>query len=215
MNALFENSPVMAILRGLSTADSVRLAHAAWDLGVKLVEVPIQNLEAERALSAVSEAAQERGALAGAGTVTSVEQVRFAHRAGAAFTVAPGIDEAVSRESAARGLPHLPGVATATEIQKAKRLGHLWVKAFPADSLGTPWFRALKSGPFPEMRFVATGGINADNAEAFLRSGAECVAVGSALEDPEQLTVLARLMERSHTETKRVSVVNRAESEAP
>jgi len=78
-------------------------------------------------------------------------------------------------------------------VQAAMHLGLTWLKAFPASVLGTPWFRAM-AGPFPDARFVATGGMDATNAGSFLEAGARVVAVGSALEDPAQLPRLAELL---------------------
>jgi 2-dehydro-3-deoxyphosphogluconate aldolase/(4S)-4-hydroxy-2-oxoglutarate aldolase len=68
------------------------------------------------------------------------------------------------------------------------------VKAFPAQWLGTEWFRHIR-GPFPQVRFVATGGMDAGNAGGFLDAGVRVVAVGSALEDETQLERLAALLE--------------------
>ncbi|NEB81742.1 bifunctional 4-hydroxy-2-oxoglutarate aldolase/2-dehydro-3-deoxy-phosphogluconate aldolase, partial [Streptomyces sp. SID14478] len=104
-----------------------------------------------------------------------------------------GLDAAVASASVAAGLPHLPGVATATDVQAARALGLTWLKAFPASVLGADWFRAMR-GPFPEVPFVATGGMDAGNAAAYLSAGARVVAVGSALEDPAQLASLAELL---------------------
>ncbi|WP_338699117.1 bifunctional 4-hydroxy-2-oxoglutarate aldolase/2-dehydro-3-deoxy-phosphogluconate aldolase [Streptomyces sp. Q6] len=192
---LFGAVPVMAILRGMSEEKSVELAVRAWDVGVECVEVPVQDEEAARVLRAVVAAGAERGKPVGAGTVTSARRLGWAVSAGAAFTVAPGLDTEVARDSVAAGLPHLPGVATPTEVQAARGLGLDWLKAFPASVLGTGWFRAMR-GPFPEVPFVATGGIDAENAGAYLDAGARVVAVGSALEDPDQLPLLADLLRR-------------------
>jgi 2-dehydro-3-deoxyphosphogluconate aldolase/(4S)-4-hydroxy-2-oxoglutarate aldolase len=79
--------------------------------------------------------------------------------------------------------------------QGVGRLGLRWVKAFPASDLGDGWIRAVRA-PFPDMRFVATGGIDASNAAAFLDAGASAVAVGGALSDPAQLPALAELLGR-------------------
>jgi 2-dehydro-3-deoxyphosphogluconate aldolase/(4S)-4-hydroxy-2-oxoglutarate aldolase len=68
-------------------------------------------------------------------------------------------------------MAHLPGVATATDVRRALRLGLSWQKAFPATSLGPGWFTALRE-PFRTVRFVATGGITAGNAAVFLKAGA-------------------------------------------
>lgn len=192
-DTLFAGVPVMAILRGMSADRSVELASRAWDLGIECVEVPVQSEEAARVLGAVVAAGAERGKPVGAGTVTSAERLDRAVAAGAAFTVAPGLNAAVARASATAGLPHLPGVATATDVQAARGLGLDWLKAFPASVLGVEWFRAMR-GPFPEVPFVATGGVDAGNAAAYLEAGARVVAVGSALEDPGQLPRLAELL---------------------
>ncbi|WP_405432119.1 bifunctional 4-hydroxy-2-oxoglutarate aldolase/2-dehydro-3-deoxy-phosphogluconate aldolase [Micromonospora sp. NBC_00617] len=189
---IFGGARVMAILRGLPVAETVRLAERAWDLGIVVVEVPVATPDAVPALRAAVEAGAARGRIVGAGTVLDAEQVAAAADAGAAFTVAPGLDLAIADAAAARGLPHLPGVATPTEAQQALRHGLTWLKAFPAISLGPAWFRAM-AGPLPQLRFVATGGLDANNAAAFLDAGVRVAAVGSALSDPTQLDQLAKL----------------------
>ncbi|MEV1159212.1 bifunctional 4-hydroxy-2-oxoglutarate aldolase/2-dehydro-3-deoxy-phosphogluconate aldolase [Micromonospora chokoriensis] len=189
---IFGGARVMAILRGLPVAETVRLAERAWDLGVDVVEVPVATADAVPALRAAVEAGAARGRIVGAGTVLDVEQVAASADAGAAFTVAPGLDLAIADAAAARGLPHLPGVATPTEAQQALRHGLTWLKAFPAITLGPAWFKAL-AGPLPQLRFVATGGLDAGNAAPFLQAGVRVVAVGSALSDPSQLDRLAEL----------------------
>ena len=187
--------PLMAIFRGLGTTRSLELARTAWDLGIDVVELPIQSDADVDALAAVVAAGREEGRLVGAGTVVSTRHVELAASAGAAFTVSPGFDPDVVRASAAAGMPPLPGVATASEVQAAMALGLTWLKAFPASLLGAGLFRAM-AGPFPDARFVATGGMDAANAGAFLDAGVRTVAVGSALEDPAQLPALAALLAR-------------------
>ncbi|MET8086567.1 bifunctional 4-hydroxy-2-oxoglutarate aldolase/2-dehydro-3-deoxy-phosphogluconate aldolase [Micromonospora sp. NPDC005237] len=189
---IFGGARVMAILRGLPVVETVRLAERAWDLGIVVVEVPVATPDAVPALRAAVEAGAARDRIVGAGTVLDVDQVAAAADAGAAFTVAPGLDLAIADAAAARGLPHLPGVATPTEAQQALRHGLTWLKAFPAISLGPAWFRAM-AGPLPQLRFVATGGLDAGNAAAFLDAGVRVAAVGSALSDPTQLDQLAKL----------------------
>lgn len=193
LTELFEGQPLMAILRGFGVERSVSLARTAWELGIDSVEVPIQSDEDVEALRAVVSAGKELGKAVGAGTVVTLEHVRQAADAGAAFTVSPGFDIDVVRASFDAGMPPLPGVATATEVQTAQRAGLTWVKAFPASILGTSWFGAMR-GPFPSMRFVATGGMDASNADEYLKAGAKVVAVGSALVDETQLPRLAELL---------------------
>jgi 2-dehydro-3-deoxyphosphogluconate aldolase/(4S)-4-hydroxy-2-oxoglutarate aldolase len=189
---LFEGQRLMAILRGFGAERSVELAQQAWALGIDCVEVPIQTSADLEALRAVVEAGADAGRSVGAGTVVSLDHVRQAHSAGAAFTVSPGYDPAISHASFEAGMPPLPGVATASDVQAAMRQGLTWLKAFPAALLGPAWFRQM-AAPFPGAHFVATGGMDATNAEEFLTAGAHVVAVGSALADPQQLPRLAAI----------------------
>lgn len=189
----FAGAPLMAILRGMGVERSARLATTAWDLGLDSVEVPLQTEEDERALREVVRLAAERGKVVGAGTIVTADQVERAAAAGAAYLVSPGIDPVVVRAAQQRGIPILPGVATPSEVQLGVSLGLTWLKAFPAEWLGVDWFRHIR-GPFPQVRFVATGGLDAGNVASFLEAGVRVAAVGSALEDPKQLDALAAVV---------------------
>ncbi len=191
---IFSTAPLMAILRGMGVERSLTVATTAWDLGIDVIELPIQTPDDVQALRAVATAARERGKVVGAGTVVSVEHVWQAADAGATFTVCPGLDLEVVRASFDAKMPAMPGVATASEVQLALKEGLTWLKAFPASVLGTGWVKAMH-GPFPRARFVATGGMTAANAREFLQAGARVVAVGSALEEPSQMPKLAALLE--------------------
>lgn len=191
---IFADNPIMAILRGYGPVRSLQLAQQAWDLGIGLVEIPIQTDDDVIALREVCAAAKQLGKIVGAGTVVSVEHIELAARAGADFTVSPGFDREIVHQSISMGLPTIPGVSTPTEIQLAMAAGLEWVKAFPATVLGTSWFAAM-SGPFPDIKFLGTGGIDAANAGEYFAAGARAVAVGSTLENSEQLPLLAALIE--------------------
>jgi Entner-Doudoroff aldolase len=194
----FADTPVMAILRGYSPSRTVELANRAWDLGITQVEVPIQEPDAIPSLTAAIASAAERGLGVGAGTVVTPEQVHIAHTEGATFTVSPGYDRDVVEESHLVGLPHLPGVSTPSEIGQAQRRGLNWVKAFPASHLGPSWMSAVRA-PFPQLRIVVTGGVDADNAASFLHAGARVAALGSALADPTQLEKVLTLLPANHS----------------
>jgi len=186
-------SPVMAILRSQGVARSVRLATTAWDLGIDSVEVTLQSPSDVDALREVARLAAERGKTVCAGTIVSVDQIPVAQAAGASYLVSPGLDADIVRAAEAAGIPAVPGVATPSDVQRATALGLTWLKAFPATWLGADWFRHIR-GPFPDVRFVATGGVDASNAQSFLDAGVRVVAVGSALEDESQLEKLAGLI---------------------
>jgi len=186
-----DRNPVLGIFRGLDPQDTVDMCRRAWEFGVELVEIPVQTPDAMPSLEAAVEAAAERGKSVGAGTVTTVDQLVAVREIGAEFTVAPGLHPEVVAESRRLGLPHLPGVATASEIASALAMGNTWLKAFPARQLGPGWIEA-QLAPFPSVRFVATGGIDATNAADFLTAGCRAVAVGSALADPAALAALEK-----------------------
>jgi len=190
---LFAHTPIMAILRNVGVATSLQLAQKAWSVGIDVVEVTVQSEQDLDALHAVAEQARAHNKVVGAGTILSPQQLPDVAQAGAAFTVSPGFDTDVLQASLESRLPHLPGVATPTEVQAALSQGVQWLKAFPAAHLGPDWFKTVR-GPFPQVKFVATGGIDASNAQAFLSAGVELVAVGSALADPSQLDKLSRLI---------------------
>lgn len=192
-NQLFDSTPLMAILRGFGPELSIELATTAWDLGIGCVEVPIQSAEDIEALREVVAVGRERGKPVGAGTVVCLENIVQAQECGAAFSVSPGLDTDIVDASLAAGIPMLPGVATATEVQTANRYGLTWVKAFPASGLGPSWFTTMK-GPFPHLNFVATGGLDSNNAAEFLHAGVQVAAIGSALSDPKQLPQLSLLL---------------------
>jgi 2-dehydro-3-deoxyphosphogluconate aldolase / (4S)-4-hydroxy-2-oxoglutarate aldolase len=184
-----DRNPILGIFRNLSPDETVDMCEQAWRFGVELVEIPVQTADALPALRAALAAARPHGKPVGAGTVTTVDQLTTVRDMGVAFTVAPGLHPAVVTESGRVGLPHLPGVATATEIAAALEHGLTWLKAFPARQLGAGWI-AAQQAPFPTVRFVATGGIDASNAPDFIAAGCRGVAVGSALSDPDALALL-------------------------
>ena len=188
----FATSPVMIIMRGLGVERSLELSALAWDIGVATVELPIQNPEDLEALKAVVALGAERGRTVGAGTVLNATHVAQAAEAGATYTVSPGLDVDVIRESLDAGLPTLPGVATASEVQAGMRLGLTWFKSYPAAAHGPGRISAMH-GPYPGAKFVATAGVNCTTAPSFLTAGARVVSLGSALND-ESLPALKALV---------------------
>ena len=104
----------------------------------------------------------------GAGTVINAEQCERAINAGAKFIVSPGLSVAVAKLCKEKDIPYYPGCVTPTEIMQALELGINIVKFFPANVYGG--LKALKalSAPFPQVKFIPTGGVNKDNLDEFL-----------------------------------------------
>ncbi len=157
-------SPVIPVLTIARAEDAVSLARALVEGGLLVLEV---TLRTEAALDAIAAIARNvPGAVAGAGTVLAVADLRNARDAGAKFAVSPGLTEALAAEASA--LPLLPGAATASDIMRGRELGLRHFKFFPAESSGG--IAALKSfaGPFADISFCPTGGITAQTAPAYL-----------------------------------------------
>ncbi|MDJ0334925.1 bifunctional 4-hydroxy-2-oxoglutarate aldolase/2-dehydro-3-deoxy-phosphogluconate aldolase [Salinibacterium sp. G-O1] len=172
---------ILAILRGHGVDRTLALAESVWAAGVNLVEIPLQDSRSLVALRETVELGKTLGKEVGAGTIVSTELVARAREAGAAFTVAPGLDPLVVAASGEHGLPHLPGVFTPSDIQAAMSSGFSWMKLFPASVLTPAGLRQLR-GPFPDVSFVATGGVEVASAEEYFRAGARAVGIGGAVE---------------------------------
>ena len=104
----------------------------------------------------------------GAGTVINAQQCEKALKAGAKFIVSPGLSVAVAEICKKNNVPYYPGCVTPTEIMAALELGITTVKFFPANVYGG--LKAMKAlaGPFPQIKFIPTGGVNMENIDEFL-----------------------------------------------
>ena len=125
----------------------------------------------------------------GAGTILDVAQAKAFHAAGAAFLVAPHLDEEVGKWCAGRDLAWCPGTGTVTEMIRADRLGAAVIKVFPADALGGPAFLKAVRGPCPHLRLMPSSGVSTapENLAGWFAAGAHCVGIGSQLIDPKEV----------------------------
>lgn len=181
---LIRRTRLIAVLRRVEP--QARLLDLVAELaadGVLVFEITFDAPEAVddvQACRALLDQGGHHDAIVGAGTVRSLETLDAARRAGAAFVVSPALDPMIVARSVELGLPVVPGAYTPTEVARAWGAGATFVKLFPASSLGPTHARELR-GPFPEIECIATGGIDASNARAFLDAGCVAVGVGSAI----------------------------------
>lgn len=133
--------------------------------GLPIAEVTFRT---EAAAESIRTLAKRDDLTVGAGTVRSVAQVEQAVDAGAKFVVSPGLSADIVQRAQQLGVPVLPGAVTPTEIMRAQELGLQTVKFFPANVYGGA--AAIKSlwGPFGDVKFIPTGGVNAANLGEFL-----------------------------------------------
>ena len=152
------------------------LAQALVDSGLHTAEVPFRT---PQALEALAVFADHPELLVGAGTVRTAEQVRRAQDAGARFVVSPGFSEPVVEACGARGIPVFPGASSATDIHRATEAGLDVLKFFPAETSGGAAAIAALSAPFPDVRFIPTGGVGPQNLADYFRLSAVCCVGGS------------------------------------
>lgn len=168
--------PIVPVVVIDDAARAPGLADALVRGGLPVAEVTFRTPAARDAIAAMS---AQPDLLVGAGTVLTSAQADEAIDAGARFVVSPGLDEGVIRRCADRGVPVLPGVATATEVMAAIALGLDVVKFFPAEAMGgVATLRALAAA-FPGLRFVPTGGIGPANLADYLACDAVLAVGGS------------------------------------
>jgi 2-dehydro-3-deoxyphosphogluconate aldolase/(4S)-4-hydroxy-2-oxoglutarate aldolase len=169
---------VLAVIRGTDTDAAVATAKALFEEGVRFVEIALTTPGACRAIEAVR-ADLPHGATIGAGTVLTAADAADVAAAGAQFVVTPAVTPSIEA-AADLGLPVASGALTPTEAWTAIHRGASAVKLFPASTGGPGYLKALRD-PFPDIPFVAVGGVGLDDVEQFLKVGAIAVGVGSPL----------------------------------
>ncbi|MCM3694846.1 bifunctional 4-hydroxy-2-oxoglutarate aldolase/2-dehydro-3-deoxy-phosphogluconate aldolase [Microbacterium oleivorans] len=152
------------------------LADALVAGGIRCAEI---TLRTAAGLDAIDALRDRQDIVVGAGTVLSPEQVDDVADAGARFAVSPGFDPRVLERCLARGIPLVPGVATATEIQQALGRGLRHLKLFPAKQIGGLDAIRAFAGPFPDACFMPSGGVSPANASDYLAHAAVFAVSGS------------------------------------
>ncbi len=174
---------LVAVLRGEFTWDELtRVAEAMLSRGFGVLEYTLTGSDA---LAMIGRLAESFGddLVVGAGTVVTAVDYRDARAAGAEFLVSPCFGPELAEAAGGDDALFLPGVFSPTEVAAARQSGWRLQKLFPAGTGGPQHLKAL-SGPFPDVSFVPTGGVDLENAGAFLRAGAVAVGLGSALIRP-------------------------------
>ena len=170
-------APVVPVLTIERAEEAVPLARALLAGGLSAIEVTLRTSAALDAVRAI--AAEVPDAVVGVGTVTKPLDIARALDAGAQFLVSPGTPAALAQALADAPVPALPGCSTVTEAMTLAALGFPVLKFFPAEpSGGVAWLKAVAE-PLPDIRFCPTGGVNGDNAAAYLALG-NVIAVGGS-----------------------------------
>ncbi|MDO4343546.1 MAG: bifunctional 4-hydroxy-2-oxoglutarate aldolase/2-dehydro-3-deoxy-phosphogluconate aldolase [Eubacteriales bacterium] len=168
INKKIEELKIVPVVVLQEEKDALPLGKALIDGGLPVAEVTFRTAAAEGSIRAMAKEYPEM--LVGAGTVTNVEQAKKAVAAGAKFLVTPGFSRTVTEYAVKYGIPIFPGVCTPTELMFLLEYGLTVAKFFPAAQYGgLDTIKAL-SAPFPGIRFMPTGGINAGNIGEYLKN---------------------------------------------
>lgn len=154
----------VVVIKELSETD--RILKALYANGIHCAEITFRTACAAEAIAYACEHYPHMNI--GAGTVINAEQCKQALQAGAKFIVSPGLSVSVANVCKENNIPYYPGCVTPTEIMQALELGITTVKFFPANVYGG--LKALKalSAPFPQVKFIPTGGVDRSNIDEFL-----------------------------------------------
>lgn len=187
MNAreLLQLSPVVPVMVVNDLDTVVAASQALFDGGIRAFEVTLRTPQALEAIRLLSEALPKE-AIIGAGTITNTSELKAAIEAGARFGVSPGLTQNLTTAIKSEGLAFLPGVATASELMQALDWGFDTLKLFPAEVVGGFGLLKALAGPFSQVRFCPTGGINPNNAAHYLALS-NVLAVGGSWLMPKDL----------------------------
>lgn len=174
--------PLIAILRGITPKDVLPISNILIDIGFTCIEIPLNSpVEPLTSIAKLVEAFQSR-ALIGAGTVTSVEQVRAVARVGAKLIVMPHTNPVLIHTAKEEHLYCIPGFSTASEAFAALEAGADALKLFPAPVPSV--LRALKSVLPPHVPIIPVGGISPDAMAHYKHAGATAFGLGGNLYHP-------------------------------
>ena len=194
---------IVPVVRASSSRQAMMAVEAVCRGGIPIAEI---TMTVPAAVPLIREVVKSLGSdvLVGAGTVLDAATARQCVDAGAEFVVSPGLDAPTVEFAMAERVLVIAGALTPTEVMTALRLGADMVKIFPCGELGgADYIRALR-GPFPHVPMVPTGGVNLENAAAFILAGAVALGVGGEL---IQSAALASGNTRAITELARKFVI--------
>ena len=185
VEARIQDIGVIPSLRVSSAEDALFAAEAVSSGGIPIMEI---TMTVPGAVQVISELMRSHPQLiVGAGTLHDVETARRCLDAGALFLTTPGLDLEIAEFARKKGVLYFPGVLTPTEIMTAWKAGCDLVKVFPCAQVGGASYIKALQAPFPDVRFIASGGVNQNTAMEFALAGVVAVGVGRDLIQPRAI----------------------------
>jgi 2-dehydro-3-deoxyphosphogluconate aldolase/(4S)-4-hydroxy-2-oxoglutarate aldolase len=174
---------IIPVIKIDDTEKAVPLARALIAGGIPCVEITFRTTQGEEAIRRIAREVPE--ILLGAGTVLTIDQVDRAAAAGAKFIVTPGLNAKVAAHCIEKGIPITPGCTNPSDIERALELGLEVVKFFPAEQAGGIEYIKAVAAPYPNVKFIPTGGINAGNISRYAAFEKVHACGGSWMADAE------------------------------
>lgn len=165
-NELFAMGPIVPVLVINKVEEALPIAEALLAADIKVLEVTLRTPAALDVISTIAKELPE--AVVGSGTVTNRQQLQQSYDAGAKFAISPGLTKDLLQAGNEGNIALIPGISSISELMDGADFGYDHLKFFPAEASGG--VNAIKSigGPFPDIRFCPTGGINLANVKDYL-----------------------------------------------
>ncbi|WP_298595408.1 bifunctional 2-keto-4-hydroxyglutarate aldolase/2-keto-3-deoxy-6-phosphogluconate aldolase [uncultured Mitsuokella sp.] len=177
----FARQGIVAVVRGRSMEDGIRIADACIAGGVKAIELAFTTPRAQEAIrELVWKYRSDDEVIIGAGTVLEPITARIAILEGAQFVVSPSFDEETVRMCNLYRIVSCPGIMTPAEAVQALRAGADILKVFPGDIVGTKMIKDIR-GPLPQASLMPSGGVDVDNVADWLHAGCVAISAGGSL----------------------------------
>ena len=163
---LFSMGPIVPVLVINKVEDALPIAEALLAADVRVLEVTLRTPAALDVISIIAKELPE--AIIGSGTVTNRQQLQQSYDAGAKFAISPGLTKDLLKAGNEGNIALIPGISSISELMDGADFGYDHLKFFPAEASGG--VKAIQSigGPFPDIRFCPTGGINLKNVRDYL-----------------------------------------------
>jgi 2-dehydro-3-deoxyphosphogluconate aldolase/(4S)-4-hydroxy-2-oxoglutarate aldolase len=181
---IMERAPVIPVLAVTDVEQAVPLGRALVAGGLPIIEITLRTEAALSVIEAIDRHVE--GATVGAGTLRAASQFEEVRDAGARFAVGPGATESLFAAAERTGLDFLPGVVTPADVLRAGEAGWQHLKFFPAEAFGGVKTLQSLQGPFPDVRFCPTGGVNGQNYLDYLALD-NVLCVGGSWVAPQSL----------------------------
>lgn len=177
MRTVFEERPVLAIMRNVPLEDTLDYARAVVDGGVAIFEVALNSVNAYKQISMLRKEF-DTDVIIGAGTAITVERAERAMEAGAGFLLTPSAQAEILDYCQAHRIPFLPGALTPSDVALCVNHGYHTMKLFPAGDMPLGYINSLK-GPFDDTEYVAIGGVKLENIRELFSRGYLGAGLGS------------------------------------